>query len=259
MASTLLINPRRRKARKARRKNPSAAQLRARAKFAAAARARARNPIGARRKARRRNPVGAVGAVGMSRRRRRNPIGAVGAYRRRRRNPTVNINTAAILATVKEAAVLGAGAVVADIAYTKLTEYLPDQVKPYFVAGPGQLTVGSALKMAGTIALGQLLSRSTGGMSRKAALGAAVVQARDIVANLVPAGLMSGRVGYATPATRVVPWNNRVSPNSVPDPTVGAYAPGPTPLLQGVGAYVPGTPLLNGRQSARAREGVRWR
>lgn len=259
MAQTLLINPRgRRKARKGRRKNPSPAQRRARAAFAAAARARAKNPVG--RRARRRNPVGSLAAVG--RRRRRNPVGALAMVRsrRRRRNPTVNINTAAILATVKEAAIMGAGAVAADIVYTKIVDYLPDQVKPYFTAGHGQLTVGSALKMASTIALGQLLSKATGGASRKAALGAAVVQARDIVAGLVPAGILSGRVGYATPATRVVPWNNRVSPNSIPDPTVGAFAPGTPALLQGrMGAYVPGAPLLNGHGSARAREGARWR
>lgn len=237
MSEILLLNPRpRRKAKKARRRNPSPAQKRARAAFASAARARratvAPNPSPRRRRARRRNPVA--------------------TYRRatrRQRNP---INVGGIMGMVKQGAVMGAGAVVADMAYAQIAKFLPANLQ----AGPGQITAGSLVKLALTAAAGQMLSRATGGMSRTAALGAIVVQTRDIVSGMVPDVLMAGRLGYAVNAP-VIPYSGRVG--AMQPAQLGAYVTGPSPLLSGrLGAYLPpggATPLLSGRgMSARERE-----
>jgi hypothetical protein len=258
MSEVLLLNPAKR--RKARR-NPSAAQRANRARFAAAARARS-NPA-RRRKARRRNPAAAVFMPGPNRyasgsargtayrhraassrarsagKRRANPA-------RRRRNPIslggVNVNS--IMAQLKEGAIMGAGAVAADIGYGYIQRYLPASLQ----AGPGQVTAGSAIKAVITAAAGVMLSKSTRGLSRKAAMGALVVQARDIVAGLLPAGTVAG-LGYSTPATRLSLQSNRIGPNRAAP--LGAYTTGPTPLLS---AYMApgGSPLLSG--GARARE-----
>lgn len=259
MSEVLLLNPAKR--RKARR-NPSAAQRANRARFAAAARARA-NPARRRRRARRRNPVAVFSpgpnryATGTARgtsyrhraassrarsagKRRANPI-------RRRRNPIslggVSVN--GIMGALREGAVMGAGAVAADMAYGYVQRYLPASLQ----AGPGQVTAGSAVKAVITAAAGVMLSRATRGLSRKAAMGALVVQARDIVAGLLPAGAVAG-LGYATPATRLSLQSNRIGPNRAAP--LGAYTQGPTPLLS---AYtMPGaSPLLSGG-GARARE-----
>lgn len=237
MAEVLLLNPRgRRKARKARRRNPTPAQRRARAAFAAAARARRRTPTIASNPAPRRRRV-----------RRSNPIGAYRRVTRRQRNP---INVGGLLGLAKQGAIMGAGAVVADMAYAQIAKFLPANLQ----AGPGQVTVGSVVKLLLTAAAGQMLSRATRGMSRQAALGAIVVQSRDIVAGLMPAGTVSGRLGYAVNAP-VIPYNGRVGPGRL-----GAYVSGGTPLLSGsrLGAYEPygaPSPLLSGRASARDREG----
>lgn len=234
MSQVLLLNPRARR-RKARRKNPSPAQKRARAAFAAASRARAANPA-KRRRARRRNPIA---AAPMARRaRRRNPIVSYRrASRRRASNP---INVSGIMGMLKDAAVQGAGAVAMDMAYGYVARYLPASMQ----AGPGTVSAGSAVKAVITAVAGKMLSRSTNGLSMKAATGALTVQARDIVAGLLPAGTVNG-LGYSVPASRVVQGSNRIGPNRL-----GAYVAGQPPLLS---AYLaPGSsPTLSG---ARSRE-----
>lgn len=233
MSEVLLLNPRGRGRRKTakRRKNPTPAQRRARAAFAA----------------RRASPVTVVANPRRRRRaRRRNPIGAVGAYRRRssgRRSNPINVNS--LLGIVKQGAVMGAGAVVADMAYAQIAKFLPANMQ----AGPGQVNVGSVVKLGLTAAAGQLLSRATNGLSKQAALGAIVVQMRDIVSGFMP----SLGVGYAVNAP-VLNYNTRIGPNRN---GLGAYVTGPTPLLSGnrLGAYVTGqTPLLSGYAPARNRE-----
>lgn len=260
MAEVLLINPAKR--RKARRANPSPAQKRARAAFAAAARARRKNPA-----KRRRNPVAqaAVPYAENPRRRRRrvarrsNP--ALRTYRRRR-NPIGGVSVNSIVTMLKDGAVMGAGAVAADLGYGYIANMLPMTLR----AGPGQITAGSALKAVITAAAGKMLSRATNGLSVKAAQGALVVQARDIALALLPpsiAGSPAGvaGLGYATPAGRLVNYTARVGPNRPmgAGAGMGAYVAGRSPLLNGtrggMGAYMtPGaTPLLSG--SARVREG----
>lgn len=238
MAEVLLLNPRGR--RKARRKNPSPAQRRARAAFAAAARARAKNP---RRRAR--NPVSLASPYVTNPRRRRarrmNPIGAYRRVSRRRSNP---INLDGIMSMLQGAAVQGAGAVAMDVAYSYVAKYLPTSMQ----AGPGQVTLGSAVKAVITAVAGKALSKATNGLSMKAAQGALTVQARDIVAGLLPAGTVAG-LGYAVPAGRVVNYSPRVGPTRT---ALGAYSVGAPPLLSAYTA--PGySPVLSG---ARRREGA---
>jgi len=256
MSEVLLLNPSKR--RKARRKNPSAAQLRARAKFAAAARARSRKANPAKR-SRRRNPAPLTMLYenprpARRRARRRNPV-ALRTYRgmrSRRRNPIGGLSTNRLIDTLKGAAVQGVGAVGMDMLYGYIARMLPANLQ----AGPGQLTAGSALKAVLTAALGQVLDRPTKGLASKAAMGSLTVQFRDVAAGflptLVPGMAGVGRLGYATPASRVVNADVRVGPNRT---ALGAYTGTRPPLLNAYTA--PGvTPMLSG--SARMREsGVR--
>lgn len=241
MARTVLINPKRRKARR----NPSPAQRANQRRFAAAARARS-NP--AKRRARRRNPAPIISYTTNPRRRarRRNPVGAYVA-RRRRRNPISlgggRLSVNSILSLAKDGAIMGAGAVAMDFLYAQVSKYLPANMQ----AGPGQLNLGSAVKMGITAALGIALNRATKGISRKAAVGALTVQARDIVLTFVPASVSSSVAGlsYASPA-RVMNRDLRIGSN------VGAYYRGQSPLMNGVGAYIPGmrSPVLSGGRLA---------
>lgn len=250
MAEVLLLNPAKR--RKARRKNPSPAQRAARAKFAAMARARSVSARRANPKRRRRNPAPMVSYEANPRRRRARRRNPIAAYRRvtRRRNPiglgSVSLN--GIMAVAKEAAVMGAGAVAMDVAYGHVQKYLPASLQ----AGPNQATVGAAVKAVLTVAAGQMLSRSTGGLSRKAALGALTVQMRDLVSGMLPAGTVAG-LGYAVPG-RVVNRSARIGPNQT---TMNAYTPpgSKTPLLNAYTAPGSMSPLLSGVRDARAREG----
>lgn len=250
MAEVLLLNPAKR--RKARRRNPSPAQRAARAKFAAMARARSAGARRANPKRRRRNPTPAVSYEMNPRRRRARRRNPIAAYRRvaRRRNPiglgSVSLN--GIMAVAKEAAVMGAGAVAMDVAYGYVQKYLPASLQ----AGPNQATVGAAVKAVLTVAAGQMLSRSTGGLSRKAALGALTVQMRDLVSGMLPAGTVAG-LGYAVPG-RVVNRSARIGPNQT---TMNAYTPpgSKTPLLNAYTAPGSMSPLLSGVRDARAREG----
>jgi hypothetical protein len=222
MAEMLLINPRRRKA--------------------------AKRVTAKRRVIRRKNPIALVGA----RKRRHNPIGLARVHRRRR-NP-IGVSKSAIMSEIKNALVGGAGAVAMDVLMGQINGYIPASMQRV----PGKLGVGDAVKMALTIAAGQMLNKSTKGLSRQMATGALTCQARDIIASFVPASMT---LGYASPA-RIVQGTQRVGPLMQ---RVGAYASNSgatadifgsnrSPLLD---AYSPpgrnrGV-LLSG---ARAREGV---
>lgn len=242
MSEVLLLNPRGRARRsKARRKNPSAAQLRARAAFGAASRARSR----------RRNPAVTVAAspyVNPRRKsRRRNPATTLRSYRSaaRRHNPIGMGGLSGIMGPLKTAAVMGAGAVGFEIGYVYINRMLPSTLQ----ASPGAVTAGNAIKAVLTVVIGKALSKVTRGMSMQAATGALIVQARDIVAGLLPNTIPLAGLGYSTPG-RVVNMSSRVGPNRT---TLNAYMrPSVTPMLS---AYMqPGvTPLLSG--GARQREG----
>jgi hypothetical protein len=235
MAELLLLNPRRR----ARRAKPAAKRRTRRAS------SRRRNPVPAGlarymarkgrrtisrapRRARRSNPIARV--VRSVRRRRRNPIALGGQARN-------------MMAMIQAALVGGAGAVAVDVAMGQINRFLPATLQ----RTPGRIGVGDAVKAALTVVLGKLLAKPTRGLSVKMAQGALTVQAHQLIAGFVPAGMT---LGYSVPG-HVVQGTNRVGPIRQ---NVGAYTrKNVTPLLS---AYTrPGaTALLNG--SVREREGV---
>mgnify|MGYP000202065774 CR=1 FL=1 len=223
MAEMLLINPRRR--RKVRKARPAAKRRVAR-------------------RARRRNPVAVLAAP--VRRRRRNPIRAAKrrTMSRRRRNP-ISLGGGSMMNVLRDALIGGAGAVAFDVVHGQIARFLPASLQRV----PGSVGAGDAVRAIITVAVGQLLSKPTRGLSKRAAAASLTVQAHDIIKTFVPASMP---LGFASPAM-IAQGTNRVGPIRQ---GVNAYTrPGATPLLS---AYTPGnvTPLLNG---AREREGARYK
>jgi len=224
MAEMLLINPRKRHARKAhhtakrrvhhtrRKANPYAAMLTHARRLKHTA--RKHNPIHAmrRRVMRRRNPIGG---------------GMMSGY----------------MTLIKDGLIGGAGAVAMDVVYGYVNNMLPASLQNQ----PNTVTAGDAVKAIFTVAAGKGLSRMTGGLSMKAAQASLAIQSYNIVKQFLPATMS---LGYASPAN-VITGTNRVGPIRT---GMNAYTrPGVTPLLS---AYQkPGaTALLNG--NAAKREGV---
>ncbi len=244
MSQMLLINPapRRRRRKAGGKKRRTAAQRAATARMIAANRGRA---------GRRSNPAPRRAAKRRTYKRRHNPIAVARRSYRRRRNPIslrggslTRIST--YLSPIKDAAVMGVGAIAVDVAFGYINPMLPASMRKV----PGVLGVGDAVKAVITVALGQLLSGVTRGLSRKAAVGSLVVQARDIAMTFMPAAVQVNGLGYVT-AGQVVPgMTGRVNSNMVGrggSPSLSAYVggPGQSPLLS---AYVGGpgqTPLLS--------------
>lgn len=221
MAELLLINPRRRR----------------RAARATSKRRTVR---------RRRNPIATKSTASPARRMmalKRNPIG-IRRVSRRRRNP-ITLNGNVIMNEIKAAAIGGAGAVAMDVLMGYANAYLPANLQ----RTPGAIGLGDAVKVALTIAAGQLLSKPTRGLSQKMAIGALTCQARDMLASFVPTTMT---MGYASPA-RIVRGTNRVGPLMN---RMGAYqAPGaPTALLNAYQAPGGRSMILNGGTGARQRE-----
>lgn len=221
MAEMLLINPRRRKARKATSKR--------RVRRASTAR-------------RRRNPIAAVARYT---RRRRNPIGLMKRrVMRRRRNPIGmgRMGMGSIVGMVREGIMSGVGAVAFGVVHGQIQKFLPAALRVV----PGKIGAGDAVKALITVVVGQALSGATRGWSKKAAAASLTVQMHDLVKGFVPAALPLGGLGYASPAG-IAMSTNRVGPIRR---GMNAYTGG-TPLLS---AYTSGgSQLLNG---ARSREGV---
>ena len=217
MAEMLLINPRRRKARK------STAKRRVRR----ASTARRRNPL----------PVARV------MRRRRNPIGMMKRrVMRRRRNPIRLGGMGGVMGMVREGLMAGVGAVAFGVVHGQIQKFLPAAFKVV----PGKIGAGDAVKAIITVILGQALSGVTKGFSKKAAAASLTVQAHDLVKGFVPAAFPLGGLGYASPAG-IAMTTPRVGPIRR---GMNAYTAG-TPMLS---AYTQGTSqLLNG---ARRREGI---
>jgi hypothetical protein len=194
MAEMLLINPRKRAKRTARKTTAK----------------------------RRRNPIAAVARHAPKRR--RNPIG-LARVARRRRNP-ISISRSGIMREVQEALIGGAGALAVDVLMGQINGYIPASMQRV----AGKVGIGDAVKMAITIALGQALNKPTKGMSRKFATGALICQSRDILASLVPSTMT---LGFASPA-RIVRGTQRVGPLMAyapqsgavdSSPLLGAYSP----------------------------------
>ena len=226
MAEMLLINPRKRHARKAhhtakrrvhhtrRKANPYAAMLT---------------------HARRRKHTA----------RKHNPIHAMRRRVMRRRNPIGGGMMSGYMTLIKDGLIGGAGAVAMDVAYGYINNMLPASLQNQ----PNTITAGDAIKAIYTVAAGKALSRMTGGLSMKAAQASLAVQSYNLVKQFLPATM---GLGYYSPAN-IVQGTNRVGPIRQ---GMNAYVrPGQTPLLN---AYQrPGaTALLNGGSAASKREGV---
>jgi len=209
MAEMLLINPRRRKARKA------------------TAKRRVRRASTARR---RRNPMPLANVARRVMRRRRS---AVKMYRRRR-NP-IGMRGGSFMTMIREGVMGGVGAVAFGVIHGQIQKFLPAALK----VTPGQIGAGDAVKAVITVFLGNALSGVTRGWSKKAAAASLTVQAHDLVKGFVPAALP---LGYATPAG-VAMGTQRVGPIRR---GMNAYTSGNAPLLS---AYTSGSSLLNGARS----------
>ena len=135
MSSMLLINPRRRAAKK----RVSAAPKRKR-------RARV---------ARHRNPVSVVSLSPVRRKRRRNPI-AARRHVKRRRNPIgggMRHLTGGVVGMLKDAMIGGAGAVAVELVMGQVNGFLP----PSLQRTAGSVSIGDAVKAGITVVLGNLL------------------------------------------------------------------------------------------------------
>jgi len=238
MAEMLLINPRRRTRRKAKRAAPAR---------------RRRNPLAlarvVHRRRRRHNPIA---AVHRRRARRRNPIGAMRRRVMRRRNPSMlggNYMTA-----IREALMDGFGAVAIDYAYHMLTNVMPASTKAYLQPG-ASVGAADAVKAVLTVVLGNALNGVTRGFSRKAAKASLTVQSYQIMKKVLPSTISSNLsgLGYMSPAIVTAGGGTRIGPIRG---QMGAYtAPGATPLLSAYTSSGSASPLLSG-SGARMREGT---
>ena len=150
MAEMLLINPRRRTRRKAKR--------------AAPARRRRHNPIALMAPRRRRHRA----AVAVHhRRRRRNPIGAMKRRVMRRRNPAMLGGN--YMMAIREALMDGFGAVAIDYAYHMIAKAIPGTAGSMLTPNPTSVGAADAVKAVLTVVLGNALIGVTRGFSRKAA------------------------------------------------------------------------------------------
>ena len=216
MAEMLLINPRKRTARKARKTTHTAKRK---------VHARRKNPIAAIRR-KRAHPMHT--ARKSAARRRRNPIamrGMMGGY----------------MGAIREALMGGAGAVAMEVVFGQVNKFLPASLQKT----PGAIGAGDAVKAIMTVFIGQALNGATKGFSKKAAQASLTIQAHDIIKSFVPASLP---LGYASPAM-IAQGTNRVGPIRK---GVNAYTGG-TALLSAYNKPGAANPLLSG---ARSREGV---
>jgi len=236
MAEMLLINPRRRTRRKAKRAAPAR---------------RRRNPLALARvmpRRRRRNPIAAV-----RRARRRNPIGAMRRRVMRRRNPAM---LGGYMGAIREALMDGFGAVAIDYAYNMIAKAIPGTAGSMLKPNPTSVGAADAVKAVLTVVLGNALNGVTRGFSRKAAKASLTVQSYQIMKKVLPAqitGNLSG-VGYYSPAMVASGGNTRIGPIRG---QMGAYLPSSssTPLLSAYTASGSASPLLSG-SGARMREGT---
>jgi hypothetical protein len=239
MAEMLLINPRRRKARKSNPRRSAAQRAATRRMIAANPRRRRRNP----------SPARAIVAANPRKRRmtrRRNPVTLTRRVMRRRRNPSMRFSIGGVIGAIQNAAIQGAGAVAFDLIHGQIQRFLPAMLVPV----AGRVGLGDLVKASLTVFLGQALNGPTRGLSSKAATGALTVQAHALIRSFVPSSMP---LGYAS-AGMVGAGSARIGPNRA-IVGMGRYTrPGATQLLN---AYVqPGaTPLLNGSR-ARMREGI---
>jgi len=232
MAEMLLINPRRRTRRKAKRAAPAR---------------RRRNPLALARvmPRRRRHSMTTV-------RRRRNPIGMMKRRVMRRRNPAM---LGGYMGAIREALMDGFGAVAIDYAYHMIAKAIPGTAGTMLTPNPTSVGAADAVKAVLTVVLGNALNGVTRGFSRKAAKASLTVQSYQIMKKVLPAQISSNLsgLGYMSPAVVAAGGNTRIGPIRG---QMGAYtAPGATPLLSAYTSSGSASPLLSG-SGARMREGT---
>lgn len=205
MSGTLmLVNPRKRRARKAgaKRRTRTAAQRAATARM-----------LAANRRGRKSNPS--------PRRRSRRRVSATSVLRRRRRNPIGGFSGRSITGMVKPALIGGAGV----LAVNAFTKYVPL---------PPMLTEGRmmyATKFGLALLLGKFGRRIIGPSAQQMAEGAMTVLAatvlNDVLTNTTGvslAGAGSRRVGYYSPGMQARPGNSR-TPALTAGSGMGQYMP----------------------------------
>jgi len=239
MAEMLLINPRRRTRRKAKRAAPARRRRVAHKMHALMAPARRRRRAPARRRH--------TGLAGYG----SNPIGTMRRRVMRKRNPAM---LGGYMGAIREALMDGFGAVAIDYAYHMLTNVLPANTKTFLQPGA---TVGAAdaVKAVLTVVLGNALNGVTRGFSRKAAKASLTVQSYQIMKKVLPSTISSNLsgLGYMTPAVVSSGYGTRIGPIRG---QMGAYTtPGATPLLSAYTSSGSASPLLSG-STARMREGT---
>jgi hypothetical protein len=214
MEQILLINPRKRKPKMAR-KARSAAQKAATRRMLAANKSRRSNPRKRRAAPRRATARPAVHHA----RRRRNPIHLFSAPRRarRRRNP---ISTSGIKGLLMPAVFGAAGAVLVDAAMNYLP--LPDTFKTG--------TIGMVTKAGAALLLGTMGRKVFGSKATDMAVGSLTVQTYALMRQFLPASITG--LGYVS-AGMVT------SPNNV---AIGS--PAPSAGVAGMGMYVGGSSRL---------------
>lgn len=165
----------------------------------------------------------------------------------------------AVVPMTTDAAMGAAGSLAIDWAWGQINPRLPANLQ----AVPGRLSIGDAVKVLGTVALGTLTNRATRGFGMRAAKGALTVQLERIFRASLPEAVRM-QLAYASPAavTGGTWWAgpNRVyrgSPLTLPN-TMGALQRpgGRTPLLNALQRPGGRTPLLN--QIGGGSAGIRF-
>lgn len=261
MSQLLLLNPRKRGAK--RRKAPSAKQLAARRRFAAMARGRAKTKRASGSKRRRRSTsivVMPVAAHARRRRRavalRRNPV------RRLRRNPisgaSMKASVRSLLASAQQAAIGGAGAVATDIAMGYAKPYLPASMQSQLSATGGVNFAYYAAKFALAAALGivpgmVVKSAKVKRLAAQAAEGAMTVQAYEIAKAIIPTDM------FTMGAYQRVALTNGTGPAGTGNTMrtmsqLGAYSAVPRARrLNGIGAYASVPRIMTGSNASAIR------
>jgi hypothetical protein len=195
MSQLFMLNPSKRRRRKAR-KNPSRRRLTAKQrKYFGPRKARARiNPSRRRRRARR-NPILAANPRRRHRRMRRNP-----ARRHYRRNPSLRLSARGIVNQVTDAATGAAGATIVDVLMGYIAPNLPasmlsPNVYP-IVKGGVAIAFG---------AVGGMVGGTVGRFAAKGAEGSLIVTLHDVMRSFLPATLALGYInsGYVAPRSNM--------------------------------------------------------
>ena len=201
----LLLNPRKRRARK-RRRNPAHKMARM---------------------MRRRNPV----AVLARRRRRRNPAHKMANIRRRmmrRRNPSLRAGFGNIGGQVMQAATGAVGALAVDAVMGQVNNFLPSALKTQYVY--------PIVKMGAAIGLGVVASRVLPRHGATMAMGSMTVTMRDFLRAFMPAAVPMGYVnpGYIPGSGTMASQLNQ--PGVGMRGRIGEYV-GASAELNGLGMY----------------------